>query len=177
MRSSLSLQTLHRFAFAIVTVSAMGIADVAVAQKQASKPLVRFINPPELSQSARYSHVAEVQGGKMMFISGQVAYDKNGTLVGKGDFRAQAVQVYENLNTCLKVVGADFSHIVKTTTFIVNMESNIRTFRAVRDQYFNTLPSPPASTAVGVASLVDPELLLEIEVVAVIPNAPKPMKR
>jgi enamine deaminase RidA (YjgF/YER057c/UK114 family) len=142
-----------------------------------SSPLVRFINPPELSVSARYSHVAEVTGGRLVFISGQVAYDKSGTLVGKGDFRAQAVQVYENLKACLKAVGADFSHIIKTTTFIVNMDGNIRTFREVRDQYFRGLSQPPASTAVGTTGLVDPELLLEIEAVALIPDKPVQTKK
>lgn len=132
--------------------------------------MVRFINPPELSKSARYSHVAEVRAGRLVFISGQVSYDSAGNLVGKGDFRAQARQVYENLKACLRAVGADLSHIVKTTTFIVNINENIATFREVRDEYFKGIPHAPASTAVATSGLVNPDLLLEIEAVVVIPD-------
>jgi enamine deaminase RidA (YjgF/YER057c/UK114 family) len=159
-----------RFIAALAALLFFGV-NAIFAQKPASRPLVQFVNPPELAQSARYSHVAEVQGGRVVYISGQVAYDKSGNLVGKGDFHAQTVQVYENLKACLKAAGADFSNIVKTTTFIVNMDGNIRTFREVRDKYFKGLPQPPASTAVGTTGLVDPELLLEVEAIAVIPSA------
>jgi len=127
----------------------------------------RFINPPEIAPANGYTHVVEVSNSKMVFISGQVAFDKAGNLVGKDDLHAQTQQVFENLKSALASVGADFSHVVKFTFFMLDI-SQIAVIRGVRDQYINTA-QPPASSAFEVRKLFREEVLIEIEAVAAIP--------
>lgn len=85
-----------------------------------------------------------------------------------GDFRAQAVQAFENLKAALAAAGAGFEHVVKITNYFVDI-SQITVFREVRDRYFDT-KAPPASTAVQIGELAMPELLFEIEAIAVVPQ-------
>lgn len=130
-------------------------------------PTVRFLNPPTLAPAAGYSHVAEVRGGKTVFISGQVALDPSGKLVGPGDLAAQAGQVFANLKAALEAAGTDFAHVVKLTFYMVDV-SQIATVRAIRDTFVDTR-HPPASTAVGIRRLVREEFLIEVDAVAVAP--------
>ncbi len=128
---------------------------------------IRFINPPDISAANGYTHVVEVSNSKMIFISGQIAYDAAGQLVGKDHLPAQAEQVFKNLNAALAAVGADFTNVVKFTFFMVDI-SQIAAVRTVRDQYIDTA-HPPASSAVEVRKLFRDELLIEIEAVAAVP--------
>ncbi|MCL4300169.1 MAG: RidA family protein [Anaerolineae bacterium] len=114
-----------------------------------------------------YTHVVEISGGKTVYISGQVALDAAGQVVGPGDLRAQTHQVFANLQAGLAAVGADFTQVVKFTFFVLDI-SNIQIIREVRDQYVNR-EHPPASSAVEVRRLVREEFLIEIEAIAVIP--------
>lgn len=128
----------------------------------------QFINPKELSNPGTYTHVVVAEGKRIIFISGQIALDANGQLVGKGDLRAQTKQVFENLKIALASAGAGFSDIVKTTMFVVNYKAEMRpALVEVRSQY---LPkeNPPASTLVGVTALAREDLLLEVEAIAVV---------
>lgn len=127
----------------------------------------RFINPPAISKPTGYTHVVEVTGGKTVYISGQIAFDAAGNVVGVGDLAAQTQQVFANLKAALESVGADFSHIVKWTFFVRDM-SQLPIIREIRNQYTNPA-QPPASTAVEVSRLAHPDLLIEIEAIAVIP--------
>jgi len=128
---------------------------------------VKRTNPPALSAPTGYTHIVEVTGPvKTIYISGQIAYDKDGALVGAGDMKAQAEQVFKNLQAALTAAGAKFSDVVKMNSYITDM-SKVQAVRDVRTRYFGDVT--PASTFVQVAGLVRPELLLEIEVVAVIP--------
>ena len=129
---------------------------------------VKRTNPAPLSKPTGYTHVVEVTGpAKTVYISGQIAFDKDGTIVGAGDMKAQAEQVFKNLQAALDAAGAKFSDVVKMNTFITDM-SKAPAVREVRARYFGE--TTPASTLVQVASLVRPELLLEIEVIAVVPG-------
>jgi enamine deaminase RidA (YjgF/YER057c/UK114 family) len=128
---------------------------------------IRLSNPPALSKPNGYSHVAEVTGGRTIYLSGQVALDAEGRLVGAGDMRAQAQQVFANLKAALESVGADFSAVVKLTYFIVDI-TQMPLVRAARAQYMN-MENPPASSAFEVRSLVREDLLIEIEAIAVVP--------
>jgi reactive intermediate/imine deaminase len=128
---------------------------------------VRFVNPPALSRPFGYSHVAEVSGGKTIYISGQVALDQSGALIGPDDLRAQAQQVFTNLKAALEAVGADFSAVVKLTYFLLDI-SQIQMVREVRDQFVN-VQQPPASSAVEVRRLFRDDVLIEIEAIAVVP--------
>lgn len=123
-------------------------------------------NPPGLSKPTGYSHVAVVSGSRQIHISGQVALDAAGNLVGKGDLAAQTEQVFQNLRAALASAGADFSHVFKMVAYVVGLTPEmLPAVRGVRARYFGDGPYP-ASTLVGVTALVNPDLLIEIEVVA-----------
>src|SRR5262245_15552142 len=123
------------------------------------------INPSELTKPTGYTHVVKSAPGTTIYISGQIAFDRDGRVVGVGDFRAQTVQVFENLKAALAACGATFADVVKVTTFVTDMK-NAPTLREVRTGYFG--PNPPASTLVQISGLVIPELMIEIEAVAVV---------
>lgn len=123
-------------------------------------------SPATLAAPVGYSHLATVSDGRLVFISGQVALDSRGNIVGKDDFRAQARQVYENLRALLEAVHASFRDVIKLNSYLLDMAC-MPDLRAVRDEYVNTA-EPPASTAVQVVRLFRPEFLLEVEAVAVV---------
>lgn len=129
---------------------------------------VRFHNPSTLAPPAGYSHVAEVSGGKLVFLSGQVATDRTGTLVGPRDLAAQTRQVFENLKAGLEAAGTDFAHVVKLTFYLTDA-SQIAVVRGIRDEFVDRT-HPPASTAVQIARLVREEFLIEVDAVAAIPG-------
>jgi reactive intermediate/imine deaminase len=138
-----------------------------VALAQARAPQVKRTNPPELSKPTGYTHVVEVTGSnRTIYISGQIAYDKNGKVVGAGDMKAQAEQVFKNLQVALAAAGATFSDVVKMNTYITDMDK-APAVREVRARYFGD--TTPASTLVQVVHLARPELMLEVEVIAVVP--------
>ena len=126
----------------------------------------RYINPPGLTKPTGYTHVVVGADGRTVYIAGQVAFDSTGTLVGAGDFRAQAERVYANLRVALASVGATFSDVVKTTTFVTDL-ANTAALREIRGKYLDPA-RPPANSLIVVASLARPDLLLEIEAVAVL---------
>lgn len=128
---------------------------------------VRFLAPAGLLATG-FSPVATVSGGKTIYISGQVALDASGNLVGENDFKAQAQQVFENLRAALAAAGADFSNAVRLGIFVLD-RANLPVLREVRDQYVNT-QSPPTSTLLIVAGLARAEFLLEVEAIAILPG-------
>jgi enamine deaminase RidA (YjgF/YER057c/UK114 family) len=127
-----------------------------------------FINPEGMHRPTGYTHVVEVTAGRPVYISGQVALDGAGELVGPGDVAAQARQVFENLQAALGSVGAGFEQVVKLTVYLVDA-TQMPAVREVRDRYVDTA-RPPASTAVEVRRLVRDDLLVEVEAVAVLPS-------
>jgi enamine deaminase RidA (YjgF/YER057c/UK114 family) len=129
---------------------------------------VRFISPPTLPKAPGYSHVVEVLSGRTIYISGQVASDRSNNVRGRGDFRAQTQQVFENIKAALDSVGASFKDVVKPSVYVVDI-SQLQAFREVRDKYVNT-ENPPASILVEVSRLVRDEFLIEIDAVAVLPK-------
>lgn len=128
--------------------------------------MLDHIAAPGVSPGNGYTHVV-AGAGRLIAISGQIALDETGQLVGSGDAEAQARQVFENLRRCLAAAGATFDDVLKLTTFVTDMAS-LPAIRRVRDTFVDTA-EPPASTAVQVVALVRPELLVEIEALAVIP--------
>ena len=125
-----------------------------------------FINPEAMHPPTGYSHVVEVTAGRLVYIAGQVALDRSGAVVGPGDIAAQAGQVFDNIGAALQAVGAGFDQLVKLSLYLVDL-TQLPVVRQVRDRYVNP-HQPPASTAVEVRRLVHPDLLLEVEAVAVI---------
>jgi reactive intermediate/imine deaminase len=126
---------------------------------------VRYLNPQTLSVPTGYSHVAEVRSGRTVYVAGQVAFDKAGNVVGKGDFAAQAAQVFENLKLALAAVGATFDNVVKVTTYVTDM-SHLQTLREIRGKFYGK--NAPASTLVEIGRLAHPDLMIEIEAIAVV---------
>ena len=128
----------------------------------------RFINPADIHKPRGYSHAVAVEGGRTIYISGQVAVDREGNPVGKGDLRAQAEKASENLLAALKAAGASAADIVKMNTYVVGYKpEDYRIIRDVRARMFADA-DPPASTLVGVAALAIDGLLIEMEAIAAV---------
>jgi enamine deaminase RidA (YjgF/YER057c/UK114 family) len=129
---------------------------------------VKRTYPPALSKPTGYTHVVEVPGPvKMVFIAGQIALDKDGNVVGAGDMTAQAEQVFKNVEAALAAAGAKFTDVVKMNTDVTDMDRTPGV-REVRAKYFGETTAP--STLVQVVKLARPELMLETEVIAALPN-------
>ena len=111
-----------------------------------------------------YSHVVVVEARKTIFVSGQLARDAKGEVVGKGDMRAQIRQTGENIKAALAAAGATLQDVVKTNTYVTDIEEFFK-HTDVRMEYFGALPT---STTVEVRRLAHPDLLVEIEVIAVL---------
>lgn len=120
--------------------------------------------PAGLAAGTGYSHVVAASG-RIVAVAGQVALDAEGALVGAGDLRAQAVQVFENLGRALAAVGASFADVVKLTVYCTDI-AVLPLVREIRDRYIDTARAP-ASTAVQVVALFRPEFLLEVDALAV----------
>lgn len=101
----------------------------------------------------------------LLFISGVVAFDSDGRVVGKGDLRAQTIKVMENLKAILQSEGATFDDIVKLTNYYIDIDQ-YPIVAEVRRQYFGSWM--PASTGVEVKKLIHADLLVEIEAIAVV---------
>ncbi|MSS70734.1 MAG: RidA family protein [Candidatus Latescibacteria bacterium] len=123
--------------------------------------LGKGMQPP----SAPYSLAIEAQGRRTLHVSGQVPLDPTGNLVGKGDIRAQTVQVFENIKGLVEAAGGTMDNVVKVGIFVTDIRSR-DTITEVRRQY---LKEPfPAATMVEISRLVSPDWLVEIEAVAVL---------
>ena len=123
----------------------------------------RYINPPGLVAPTGYTHVVVSPDRRTAYIAGQVAFDSAGKVVGPGDFKAQAEQVFANLSRALASVGASFRDVMKSTTFITDAK-HIPALREIRNRHLDP-KSPPANTLLIVSALARPELLIEIEAI------------
>jgi enamine deaminase RidA (YjgF/YER057c/UK114 family) len=129
---------------------------------------IQHINPSGVHKPTGYTHVVKVSGGDLLIISGQVAVDAKGNLVGKDDLGSQTAQVFENIKAILASFNADFKSVVKLNTYIVNYHVDNRPILAdVRNRYIDQ-DHPPASTLIGVQSLAAPHFMIEVEAMAVI---------
>jgi enamine deaminase RidA (YjgF/YER057c/UK114 family) len=130
---------------------------------------IRHVNPPELGAPPGYSQVVDVRASRLIFIAGQAALDRDGALVGKGDFAKQAEQVFRNLGAALSAVGCDAGNLVKLTVFLRDM-GQLLAYRETRNRFFTTVmpPAAPAVTLVEVSRLYGTDFLIEIEAIAAI---------
>ena len=128
--------------------------------------VLRHVAAPEGVAAGRgYSQVMTGRG-RLVVVSGQIAQDERGELVGAGNPAAQARQVFENLRRCLAAAGAGFGDVVKLTFFVLDV-ADLPAVREARDAVIDT-DRPPASTAVQVAALFAPGYLLEVEAWALV---------
>lgn len=130
-------------------------------------PSIRRINPPELGTPPGYSQIVDVSAGRLVFIAGQTALDRDGNVVGKNDFAAQAEQVFENLTVALRASGCTAANLIKLTVFLTDM-NNLGRYREARNRFFASVtpPAAPAVTLVEVSKLYGPDFLIEIEAIA-----------
>ena len=127
---------------------------------------IQFMNPPGIYRPARgFSQVAKV--GTLVLISGQTAQDETGQVVGRGDAKAQAERVYQNLQTALAALGATFANVVKLNSYYTD-RAHMEAAREVRPKYLGG--HAPASTSVIVSGLADPGYLMEVEAVVELPT-------
>jgi len=140
----------------------------------------QLLNPKQLFDPRFFTHTVAVSGPlKLVYVSGQVSYDRDGIVVGARDMRAQSEQVFKCLTHNLKAAGARWSDVVKLNGYMVSMNPDaVNLYREVRSRYLDA-KHLPASTLVGVTRLVHEDLLLEVEVVAAVPDTParKPKSR
>ena len=151
---------------ALACLVALGTPAVATAAQSGRQA----INPAGLPPAHGYAHVVIAPPGRMVSISGQVALDRNGAIVGAGDFEAQCVQVFENLKAALHGAGLDFADVIRTDMYVTNLQ-HLDTLRQVRARY---LPedAPSTSTLVQLDALFRPGLMIEVAAEAVIADAP-----
>jgi enamine deaminase RidA (YjgF/YER057c/UK114 family) len=130
-------------------------------------PAIRRINPPELGTPPGYSQIVDVSAGRIIFIAGQTALDRDGNVVGKSDFAAQAAQVFRNLTIALEASGCTAANLVKLTVFLIDM-NNLGLYREARNCFFASVtpPAAPAVTLVEVSKLYGADFMIEIEAIA-----------
>jgi len=123
------------------------------------------IATPEAKPVMNYKMGTRMEGGRLLYISGQVAWDSSGNIVGKGDVRAQARQTLTNLREVLRAAGGDLGNLMKITTYITKIEDVSPVAQARSEVFQGELP---ASTLIVVKSLFHPDFLIEVEGVAAV---------
>jgi reactive intermediate/imine deaminase len=123
------------------------------------------IATPEAKPVANYKMATRMEGGQLFYVSGQVAWDPSGNVVGKGDIRAQTRQVFQNLRQVLQAAGGDLKDLLKITTYITRIE-DFPAMAETRKEIFQA--ELPAATLIVVKSLFHPDFLIEVEGVAAV---------
>jgi 2-iminobutanoate/2-iminopropanoate deaminase len=150
---------------AMTAASAVTATGSAQAQTGAS---VRHSNPPEMTQPTAYSQVVEVNGPhRLIFVAGQTGVDASGKAAK--EFRAQAVQAFENIKTALASVGGSMDNVVRLVTYLTDIEQNADAYREVRASFFGNKGTLPASTLLQVTRLANPAYLIEVDATAILP--------
>jgi len=134
------------------------------------KGQVQYLNPDSLNKNPAFTNVVVVTGPvRTVYIGGQDAVDASGTIIGKGDFKAQTEQVMKNIQAALAAGGAQLEHVIKWNLYVVHGQSLQAGFE-VFQRVWGRRPNPPAITMAFVAELAHPDFLLEIEAIAVVPQ-------
>lgn len=135
-----------------------------------TKGQVSYINPDDLHKNPAFTNVVAVTGQvKTIYIGGQDAVDASGTIVGKGDIKKQTEQVLANLQAALKAGGAELENVVKWNLYIVQGQPLQPGFEAFQ-QLWGRRPDPPVITAIFVSGLANPDFLVEMDAIAVVPQ-------
>ena len=134
----------------------------------------RYINPGTLAALPGFTHAVRI--GSTLYVSGEVALDSTGRLVGVGDLRAQAAQAFANLATVLRIGGTTPADVAKLTIYVVNYSpKDLETIRAAAPEFFPQR-NPPAGTVIGVESLPQDGLLIAVDATAAIRAAILPLE-
>ena len=157
------------FIFFLITVSCSNNQKKSDMEKN-TKGEVAYINPEGLFKNPAYSQVVVTSGPmKTIYIGAQNATNNEGKVIGKGDLKAQAVQTLNNLKIALTAGGASLSNVIKWNVYIVEGQDARVAFEALQ-QDLKEMPHPPIITGVYVAALAQPDFLLEMDAVAVVPE-------
>lgn len=131
---------------------------------------VEHINPDDLSKNPAFTQVVAVTGPvKTIYIGGQDAVDASGMIVGKGDIVQQVEQVLKNLQTALRASGAELEHVIKWNVYVVQGQP-LRPAFEVFQQAWGRRANPPAITMMFVAGLANPDFLVEMDAIAIVPE-------
>lgn len=132
---------------------------------------IEYINPDGLHQNPAFTQVVTVTGpAKTVYIGGQNAVNANGEIVGKDDIATQTEQALKNVGVALQAAGAGWEHVIKWTIYAVQGQSVQAGFQAFQKVWGNR-PNPPAISVAIVAGLANPDFLVEIEAIAVVPES------
>jgi enamine deaminase RidA (YjgF/YER057c/UK114 family) len=157
------------FIFFLISVSCSNNQNKSDMGKN-TKGEVAYINPEGLFKNPAYSQVVVTKGAlKTVYIGGQNATNKEGKVVGKADLKAQAVQTLNNLKIALTAGGASLANVIKWNVYIVEGQDARVAFQALQED-LKEMPHPPIITGVYVAALAQPDFLLEMDAVAVVPE-------
>ena len=138
--------------------------------EQSGAGSVQYINPDSLHKHPAFTNVVVVSGPvKTVYVGGQNAVDVSGNIIGKGDFAAQTEQVFKNLEAALDAGGAKLEHVIKWSIFVVEGNSPQVAFEVFR-RVWGARSNPPAITVAFVSGLANPDFLLELEAIAVVPQ-------
>ena len=132
---------------------------------------VELVNPPGIPEPMGYAQVGVATGSRTVYVSGQVARTADGSHVGEGDLAAQVEQAYANLLAALAGVGASYADVAKVTAYVVGLtEEMLGPFveGALRVAETHGIDPTKPMTMIGVASLAEPDLLVEVEAIAVL---------
>jgi enamine deaminase RidA (YjgF/YER057c/UK114 family) len=147
-------------------LSIIGFFGVLTAGAASANPGILFMNPDGLFRPSTFSQIAIVRGGTVVLISGQTARDEKANIVGAGDVKKQAEKVFENLRVAVEAAGGSMDDIARITTYVVGLKTDDRIW--IGEMVKKHFLKPPAHTLVGISALAVPELLIEIEAVAVL---------
>lgn len=131
---------------------------------------VQYLNPDGLVKNPAFTNVIMVSGPvKTLYIGGQDALDASGNIVGKDDLKRQTEQVFSNLQTALKAGGAELEHVIKWNVYVVRGHPLQPAFE-VFQKVWGRRPNPPVISVMSVSGLANPDFLVEIDAVAVVPQ-------
>jgi enamine deaminase RidA (YjgF/YER057c/UK114 family) len=131
---------------------------------------VQYLNPDALNKNPAFTNVIVVTGPvKTVYVGGQDAVDASGTIIGKGDLKAQTEQVLKNVQVALAAGGAQLEHIIKWNIYIVQGQPLQAGFEGFQRVWGNR-PNPPAITMAFVSGLAHPDFLVEMDAIAVVPQ-------
>lgn len=154
---------------AITILSILGCSMHAQNEHPMNTSKIELLSPEGLHKNPAYSQVAVIEGNnRTIYIGGQNAVDKDGKLVGKGDIEAQARQVLQNLETAVKAGGGSLENIIKWNVYLVQGQSAEKALKAFQGA-MSKMKSPPLITGIFVSSLANPDFLLEMDAIAVVP--------
>lgn len=147
----------------------LGCSTYAQNQPIMNTNKIDLLSPDGLHKNPAYSQVAVIEGNhRTIYVGGQNAVDKDGKLVGKGDLEAQAKQVLKNLKTAVEAGGGSFENIIKWNVYLVQGQSAEKALKVFQEP-MSKMKHPPLITGIFVASLANPDFLLEIEAMALVP--------